>query len=523
MDNSDAVKSPNKILWLLSAAGSWLFALIGLPFVLQIVLIIFDIFLPPMVKLTNLFRLQDGIDSYIIFAINIISILFCFFFMFKLGHFVGKKRKINSSYQKNYLPSLCILFYTLGIWVIFMLFTRGEAGTTLADIAVLSASPFLYVLLIAAIYNTIFLLPITVVSTYAAYLSGLVKGSKLSESPLLFTKKQRYITVSSAVILSVILCIQWNYRTPWILDYDYEEKTGKKISEDVDLDLYKPFTSSAYLTSLRTAPTLKISENYPRIDGATAAYPVYASAVQVIYQPKDQKEIDLINQLVRVSKTPVAYQRLFDGETDMLIVAQPSKSQLETARQKGVELNLIPVAKEAFVFIVNKDNAITELSVEQIQNIYAGRIDNWKKLGSPNKEILAFQRPDDSGSQSTMKAKVMKDTTMKRPLETEHGGSMGGVFHRVADYRNAENAIGYSFRYYATAMNKHTDIRLLSIDGIAPTVENIRNGSYPFTVDVYIVTAGEPTNETKAMTDWFLSPQGQQLIEDVGYIPIAQP
>lgn len=116
----------------------------------------------------------------------------------------------------------------------------------------------------------------------------------------------------------------------------------------------------------------------------------------------------------------------------------------------------------------------------------------------------------------------MQHQPMRKPLETERGGSMGGVFYRVADYQNAANSIGYSFRYYATAMNKHEDIRLLSINDVEPTPENIRNGSYPFTVDVYTVTNGEPTGNVKDLVDWFSSPQGQQLIEDTGYVSLTQ-
>lgn len=90
----------------------------------------------------------------------------------------------------------------------------------------------------------------------------------------------------------------------------------------------------------------------------------------------------------------------------------------------------------------------------------------------------------------------------------------------VAEYRNTHNAIGYTFRYYATQMHSNKEIKLLAINDVAPTVENIRNGSYPYTVDVYMVTREHPTAETQNLVDWFLSPQGQQLVQDVGYVPL---
>lgn len=112
---------------------------------------------------------------------------------------------------------------------------------------------------------------------------------------------------------------------------------------------------------------------------------------------------------------------------------------------------------------------------------------------------------------------------MKQPLQNEYGASMGKILYQVADYKNATNSIGYMFRFYVTSMNKRDDIRLLAVNGVEPTPENIRANRYPFVMDLYIVTTDNPTENTKKLTDWFLSPQGQELIEDVGYIPIHDP
>ena len=109
---------------------------------------------------------------------------------------------------------------------------------------------------------------------------------------------------------------------------------------------------------------------------------------------------------------------------------------------------------------------------------------------------------------------------MMPPKETEFATAMEGVIREVAEYQNTRGAIGYTFRYYATQMNSNKNIKLLAINGIAPTVENIRNGSYPYTVDVYMVTREHPTVETQQLVNWFLSPQGQRLVQDVGYVPL---
>lgn len=294
------------------------------------------------------------------------------------------------------------------------------------------------------------------------------------------------------------------------------------ISEDMSDWLYLPFYQHNRLQSLHGAATIRIDRNYPRLDGATAVCPIFAAAMQGTYRGIDDKTV---RQYFACSRTPNAYQRLINGETDLIFAAQPSTEQIAAAKAKGLKLQMTPVAKEAFVFLVNKQNPVSGLSVQQIRAIYSGQIDNWKGLGGRNAQILAFQRPVGSGSQTTMLKKVMQGTPLKAPLmQQEIIPTMGKVVRNigtsVASYRNYQHAIGYSFRFYATEMVRNNNVRLLSVDGVEPTPANIRNGRYPFTVDVYMVTARPQSANTKKLVNWFLSKQGQRLVEDVGYVGV---
>jgi phosphate transport system substrate-binding protein len=134
---------------------------------------------------------------------------------------------------------------------------------------------------------------------------------------------------------------------------------------------------------------------------------------------------------------------------------------------------------------------------------------------------LAFQRNEGSGSQTAMEKYVMKDLAFKEPLR-EKFHTMGGMVDGVANYRNAKNAIGYSFRYYASAMKSNENIKFLNIEGIEPSIENIRSNAYPFTVEFYIVSTQNISQNAQKLIDWFLSEQGQALIEDTGYVPIRE-
>lgn len=115
----------------------------------------------------------------------------------------------------------------------------------------------------------------------------------------------------------------------------------------------------------------------------------------------------------------------------------------------------------------------------------------------------------------------MDGLPMTQPLHEEWTGGMGYMVDGVAEYRNYSSAIGYSFRYFVTGMRPHDGIRILAINGIAPTLENIQSGLYPFTVNVYAVTAGTINENAQKLIDWILSEQGQAFIELCGVVPIA--
>jgi phosphate transport system substrate-binding protein len=144
-------------------------------------------------------------------------------------------------------------------------------------------------------------------------------------------------------------------------------------------------------------------------------------------------------------------------------------------------------------------------------------------------------RPEDFDSQATPWKEIMQGEPVRKPMRKTTNISpwkllqpiwetleeMDAPLGEIIDYRNLENAIGSSFRFYAQEMYSAPDIRLLSIDGIEPTPKNIRTRRYPLTVDVYMVTARPLSDNAQKLHDWFLGPEGQQFIEDVGCIPIA--
>jgi phosphate transport system substrate-binding protein len=287
---------------------------------------------------------------------------------------------------------------------------------------------------------------------------------------------------------------------------------------EVNVSLYAPFSNNGNIASLDSEPTLALTENFPVLDGATALYPVYSAFAEAIYPKKEY----LYNYGdVQCNNTVKAYKNLIDGKVNIIFAAQPSEGQIAEAASRGIELYKTPIGKEAFVFFVNKANKVNNLSFEQLKEIYSGEITNWKEVGGKNSEITAFQRVENSGSQ-TMFLNVMKGANIAKAPKEKTVGGMGGIIEETAQYKNSKSAVGFSFLYYATQMKNNAQIKLLSIDGIKPSEETVRNGEYPFTSMFYAITNGAPDGNEKPLIDWILSEQGQELIEKTGYVGISE-
>ncbi|MGG3492167.1 hypothetical protein ABES19_20440 [Brevibacillus choshinensis] len=116
-----------------------------------------------------------------------------------------------------------------------------------------------------------------------------------------------------------------------------------------------------------------------------------------------------------------------------------------------------------------------------------------------------------------MLEKVMGTYPLMPAPEDDIASGMGGIISRTADYKNYDNAIGYSFLYFATEMVQNGNIRLLEVDGVKPDKTTIRNRTYPLSAEFYAVTAGSGNPNVEPFIQWILSPQGQSLVEKTGY------
>lgn len=360
-----------------------------------------------------------------------------------------------------------------------------------------------------ALFVTAMLLFSSGINHIIAYIGLIVVPSLLL--PLIWLKKRKKFLIIWCICAAVYgAALGTNFGI-----IRYNESITVNTSPNIDVYEYLPFKEDSKIVKT-DSKTLKLTENLPRIDGAAALFPVYSAFVNAVY-PNTTK---LHDGIFEYNNTPDGYRLLAEKETDIFIGVYPSDEQRAYAEENQTTFEYTPIGTEAFVFFVHKDNPITNLTTEQIKDIYSGKITNWKDVGGKNEKIAAFQRNEGSGSQSMLK-RFMGDTPITDAPTEMVNDLMAGIIEQVADYKSKTNSIGFSFRYYVEGIIKNPDIKMISIDGAAPTSKNIRNGSYPILTPIYAVTYKENQNgNADKLLEWILSDEGQYIINETGYVGI---
>lgn len=260
-------------------------------------------------------------------------------------------------------------------------------------------------------------------------------------------------------------------------------------------------------------------ENMPRLNGSTSAVPLAEAVCSVLLGESREEVADL----VQFSRTTASYEALMAGEADLLLAGEPEQAVMERL-EAGDRWLLTPFATDALVFVVNADNPVNGLTTEQLQKIYTGEITNWSQVGGEDRDIIPFQRNPEAGSQALMKKLVMDGLEMMEPPVDYTAGSMSSLLEGVRQYDNSPAAIGYTVYYYAHDMEMAQGLKLLSIDGTAPSPDTIRSGEYPFLNPYYAVMDKDEAEDSPAriLYDWLLGEEGQSLVAQEGYVSILE-
>ncbi|MBR5614117.1 MAG: substrate-binding domain-containing protein [Clostridia bacterium] len=262
----------------------------------------------------------------------------------------------------------------------------------------------------------------------------------------------------------------------------------------------------------------------PIIDGSTSTYPFTQAVYGALFcHGETHPQFPQSH-----SKSHASYQRLINGEVDMLFASvYPASDILKMAEEKKVELELIPIAYDAMIFFTNKDNPAEGLTKEQISNIYVNNAYvNWSEVGGSDALLYPYCRNNDSGSHAQMEKHFLGGNEIHPEVQKETSYTMSNVLTDVIKAQTEEPVgygLGYSIYYYYHNVDAVLDtkrhLKLLAIDGVMPTDETIADGTYPLSNNTYIVLRKDtpPDSPARKMAEFMLTEAGQQCVENAGY------
>ena len=266
-------------------------------------------------------------------------------------------------------------------------------------------------------------------------------------------------------------------------------------------------SSEAPASSSSEVPAAPIltEDEFPVTDGSTACIPLIAQ--------------------IMADTTAWAWRNLgLYGDTEngtrLIIAYEAPESVKEELKADGAPLDQKAIGRDALVFIVNEDNPVQSLTRQQLRDIYAGKITNWKDVGGEDADIVAFQRREDSGSQTLFqKLLIQGGELMDAPTELAPT-MMDELVDDIAEYNNSANAIGFSVYYYISEMYSKPGLRLLAVDGVTPSNHTIADQSYPLCNEFYAAIRQDSAADSpeRKVYDWLSTDAGRACVEQSGYV-----
>ncbi|MDD5150553.1 MAG: phosphate ABC transporter substrate-binding protein [Flavobacterium sp.] len=212
----------------------------------------------------------------------------------------------------------------------------------------------------------------------------------------------------------------------------------------------------------------------------------------------------------------VGLAALINGSTDIANASRPIKpAELAKIKAKYKKNAIeIPCAKDGLSVFLNKGNKVSELTLEQLGNIYSGKFTNWKEVGGDDAKIRLYGRESSSGTFEFFKEHVVKGDF------SPNVQTLPGTAAIVNAVSKDKYSIGYGGAAYAEGVKDCKVKKDAKSKGIYPTAVTIRNKTYPISRYLYMYLRERPTGETKAFIDWVLSPEGQKLVVETGYFSL---
>ena len=242
------------------------------------------------------------------------------------------------------------------------------------------------------------------------------------------------------------------------------------------------------------------------INGSTTVLPVVQKATEAFAKTYPEVHIALSG-----GGSGNGVKALIDGLTNIAMSSRDIKSsETKLAGERGVKPFRTAVAVDAIVPVVNNANTVKDLTAEQLKDVFAGKIRNWKEIGGKDAPIVVVSRDSSSGTFETWESLVMKGAriTPRALLQTSNGTVVQTVAKNV-------NAIGYIGIGYVDKQTKP-----LTMGGKKATAETAKTKEWPLSRELYFFTNGAPAGDAKTFTDFVIGPEGQKIVQQTGFVPL---
>lgn len=241
------------------------------------------------------------------------------------------------------------------------------------------------------------------------------------------------------------------------------------------------------------------------IQGSTTVLPIAQAAAEAYMDNNPDADIT-----VRGGGSGTGIAALIDGATDIADASRPMKTkEIKTAREKGVNPVANVVARDGIAVVVHPNNPINKISKEDIQKIYTGEITRWDNVGGRG-SIVVVSRDAASGT-----FEAFNELALEKAKLTDGALMLASNLEVARTVAQTPGAIGYVGLGYLT-----DEIKALQVDGILPSEETVNDGTYPLARPLFMYTPGNPKGLAKSFIEFVMSPAGQEIVKEAGFVPV---
>jgi phosphate transport system substrate-binding protein len=246
-----------------------------------------------------------------------------------------------------------------------------------------------------------------------------------------------------------------------------------------------------------------------RVTGSTTVFPLGTACAEAFNGNQSEYQVSVGQGGTGAGITDIA-----EGRSDIAMASREVTSDEKTNYGNNFQENLF--GYDGIAVCVSKavyDAGVTSLTKDQVKEIYAGNITNWKELGGPNEAIYVISREQGSGTRDSFLTDIFGSTKAETPAVSTYSSSNAEIYKAITGSDKAIGYLGYSY-------TQRGDIKAVKIEGVEVNPQTIKDKTYPLARKLYLDTLGDPKPGAKAFIEFCKGPDGQKIASENGFVPL---